>query len=85
MRTIYEGWVTVKRDPTGNPGEGYCVTGDITFDNTAMTAILLDRAEIADSNHPTAATKKRLSLLKKLMPGNDGRGRAAPKKRKRGS
>ena len=81
MRTVYsEGEVTIRRDPACVPGGRYVVIGDLSSDDNAMLAILLDRAAIADAKEKTPETQARLSALKGLNPGNDGRGRDVVKR-----
>ena len=90
MTTIFQdGQSSVVRMRNRPPGEEYRMIpsagAPMQLDFTALTddallAIVLDRAELADSKNETEASRKRVTGLKKLKSGNDGRGRGRPPK-----
>lgn len=92
MSTIFtDKTCTVVRMRTHAPGVAYGVSRREALDSAATTinineisvdallAILLDVAEKEDAKVETKASSSRVTMLKKLKSGNDGRGRGKAK------
>ena len=88
MTTIFnENKTSVERSRQAARGTLYFVGGEnmvavpLTFHDGAVTddallSVLLDRAELINAKEDKAASRERVTMLKALKSGNDGRGKA---------